>query len=112
MRSTQRRERATRQFRQVQALPPQERGAVMVGLLANAVATVLLQTTLAVVLARAARRGWQQRQLGPARAARTALTPAVGWTAGAAAAHQVARSWAVLALDRRLNAHAGPGTPS
>jgi hypothetical protein len=102
MRRTERRQHAMRQARQIESLPPEEGGAIMALLLANALATIAVQAALAAVLARAARRGWQQRHLGPARAARSALTPAVGWAAGAAAAHEIARTWGVRALDRKL----------
>jgi hypothetical protein len=111
MNRAQRMERHARLSRDLQALPDQERGAVNAVFLVNALATVLLEITLAVVLARAARRGWRQRQLGPVRAAQAGLTPALGWAAAALGAYRVFRIWAWRVVNRQLAAHHGPELP-
>jgi len=78
---------------QFQALPDSQKGIVIIGLLLNAIVTVLLQTTLAVVLVRSARRSWLHRGQGTATAVRAAASPGLVLTAVAVAVHRwLARS--------------------
>ncbi len=105
-------ERAMRMHRRLQTLPPRKQGTIMAALLANALATLLLDAVLAVVLTRAAHRAWRQRHLGPGHAVRSGLTPAVGWAVGTVAAYQAARACAVQVVDRRLRESYGGENPS
>ena len=90
------------------ALSDEERGTVMLILWAHSLVYLLVQAGTAAVLVRAARRGWRQRRLGPVRAARAAVTPALGWAAAANAAYHIGRIQGVHVLDSWLAAHPLP----
>ena len=79
--------------------------------LGYAVAVVVLNVSLAVIAARAIRRGWRQRQLGQARAMAAGLAPASGWAVGLIGAQVAAGASAVWLVNRQLAAHAVPPRP-
>jgi hypothetical protein len=60
-----RKERAARWMRRYQTLSDQQRGIVMLGLLANSLTGVVSYLALYAALARSARRSWRQRRPGP-----------------------------------------------
>ena len=83
-----------------------ERGVVALAGLGYAVVVIALDVSLAVVAARAIRRGWRQRQLGPARAVAGGLAPASGWAAGLIGAQVAGAAAAVWVVNRQLAGHA------
>jgi len=111
-----REDRRELQAAQIEGLGDDERGVVILAFLGYALDAVVTDAALAVVAARAIRRGWRQRQLGPARAVAAGLAPAWGWAAGLIAAQAAAGTGAMWVVDRQLAAHpepsGSPGSPA
>jgi hypothetical protein len=108
-----REESRQRQLAQIQALDDYERGIIALAGLGYAVIVIALDVSLAVVAARAVRRAWRLRQLGPARAVTAGLVPASGWAVGLIGAQVAGAAVAVRLVNRELAAHAvSPRWPS
>jgi len=101
----------TRQLARIEALTDHERGIVVLAGLGTAVVVVVTEAALAVVAVRAIRRGWRQRQLGPARAVTAGLVPGAAWAAGLLGAQAAAGIWARRVVGSRLAAHAASPRP-
>ena len=86
-------------MRRYQELPEQQRGLVMVALLANALATVILRAVLALAGIWSVRQCWRARRLGIATALQAGLSPALAVVVAANVAHWAVRTWAVRAVD-------------
>ena len=96
----------------IQDLDDYERGVVILVMVGYALTVVVVDASLVVVAACAIRRGWRQRQLGPARAIAAGLAPASGWSVGLAGAQVAAGVLARRLVDRRLAAHEASGGSS
>ena len=104
--------RRERQVAQIEGLNDYERGVVVAAGLGYALAAVVTDAALAVLAARAIRRGWRQRQLGPARAVAAGVAPAWGWAVGLIAAQAAAGTGAMWVVSRQLAGHPEPsGAP-
>ena len=101
---------------QIDDLNDYQRGVVVLAGLGCGLVTLVTDAALVVVATRAIRRGWRQRQLGPARAVAAGLAPAWGWAAGLIAAQAAAGTGAMWVVDRQLAAHpepsGSPGSPA
>ena len=98
---------------QIEDLNDNQRGVVVLAGLGCGLVTFVTDAALVVVATRAIRRGWRQRQLGPARAAAAGVAPAWGWAVGLIAAQAAAGNGAVWVVNRQLAAHPeSPGSPS
>jgi len=98
---------------QIDDLNDYQRGVVVLSGLGCGLVTLVTDAALVVVATRAIRRGWRQRQLGPARAAAAGVAPAWGWAVGLIAAQAAAGNGAVWVVNRQLAAHPEPpGSPS
>jgi hypothetical protein len=86
-------------MRRYQELPDQQRGLVMMALLANAVVTVILEAALALAGICSVRRCWRARRLGIASALHAGISPALAAVAAANVAHWAVRMWAIRAVD-------------
>jgi hypothetical protein len=93
------------QAAQIEGLNDYERGVVILAMLGYALAGLVTDAALAVVVARAIRRGWRQRQLGPRRAVAAGLAPSWGWAVGLIGAQAAAGTGAVWLVNRQLAAH-------
>jgi len=93
------RERTARFMRRYQELPDQQRGLVVMALLANAAVTVILEAALALAGIWSVRRCWRARKLGFASVLRAGLSPALAVVAAANIAHWAVRMWAIRAVD-------------
>src|SRR5215831_10207502 len=89
----------------IEDLTDYERGVMALAGLGYGLAAFVLNAALGVVVAGAVRRGWRQRQLGPARAVAAGVGPAWGWAAGLIAAQAAAGTGAVWLVNRQLAAH-------
>lgn len=92
------RERAARSMRRYQELSDQQRGLVVMALLANAVVTIILKSALAFAGLWSVRQCWRARRLGIASVLRAGFGPALG-AAAASIAHWTVRMWAIRAID-------------
>jgi ABC-type Co2+ transport system permease subunit len=97
-----RRERVMRMAGHVQTLPPEQRGLVILVLLANAIVTIIMNAVLGVAVFRAGRRSWRHRQLGHFRALRAGWSTMLGLVVGVTAAYVVASLWTARIFDERL----------
>jgi hypothetical protein len=86
-------------MRRYQELPDQQRGLVVMALLANAAVTVILEAALALAGIWSVRRCWRARRLGIAGALQAGFSPALAAVAAANAAHWAVRMWAIRAVD-------------
>ena len=93
------RDRTARFMRRYQELPDQQRGLVVMALLANAAVTVILEAALALAGIWSVRRCWRARKLGFASVLRAGLSPALAVVAAANIAHWAVRMWAIRAVD-------------
>jgi hypothetical protein len=86
-------------MRRYQELPDQQRGLVVMALLANAVVTVILEAALALAGIWTVRRCWRARRLGIASALQSGFSPALAAVLAANIAHWAVRMWAIRAVD-------------
>ena len=86
-------------MRRYQELPDQQRGLVVMALLANAAVTVILEAALALAGIWSVRRCWRARRLGIASALQAGFSPALAAVAAANVAHWTVRTWAIRAVD-------------
>jgi hypothetical protein len=101
------------QAAQIEGLNDYDRGVVVLAMLGYALAGVVTDAALAVLVVRAIRRGWRQRQLGPARAMAAGLAPSWGWAVGLIGAQAAIGTGAMWVVNRQLAAHPGlSGSPS
>ena len=91
---------------QIEDLNDYQRGVVVLAGLGCGLVTFVTDAALVVVATRAIRRGWRQRQLGPARAVAGGLAPASGWAAGLIGAQVAGAAAAVWVVNRQLAGHA------
>jgi hypothetical protein len=96
---------------QIEDLNDYQRGVVVLAGLGCGLVTFVTDAALVVVATRAIRRGWRQRQLGPARAVAAGVAPAWGWAVGLIAAQAAAGNGAVWVVNRQLAAHPEPSGP-
>jgi hypothetical protein len=99
------------QAAQIEGLNDYERGVVILAMLGYALAGVVTDAALALVVVRAIRRGWRQRQLGPRQAVAAGLAPSWGWAVGLIGAQAAAGTGAMWLVNRQLT-HAASGPPS
>ncbi len=95
------RRRAQRASAYVDQLPAQQRGAVILALMANAILTLALQAAWLVLGARAVKRMRRPGEEPSQALAATARSGAIRAVAGATIAHQLARIILARALDGR-----------
>ena len=86
-------------MRRYQELPDQQRGLVMLALLANAAVTVILEAALALAGIWSVRRCWRARRLGIASVIQAGFCPALAAAVAANVAHWAVRTWAIRAVD-------------
>ena len=86
-------------MRRYQELPDQQRGLVMLALLANAAVTVILEAALALAGIWSVRRCWRARGLGTASVIHAGFSPALTAAVAANVAHWAVRMWAIRAVD-------------
>jgi hypothetical protein len=93
------REQTARFMRRYQELSDQQRGLVVMALLANAVVTLILRAVLALAGIWSVRQCWRARRLGIASALQAGFSPALAVVAAANVAHWAVRMCAVRAVD-------------
>jgi hypothetical protein len=86
-------------MRRYQELSDQQRGLVVMALVANAAVTVMLEAALALVGIWSVRRYWRARRPGVASALQAGFSPALAVVAAANVAHWAVRMWAICAID-------------
>jgi hypothetical protein len=86
-------------MRRYQELSDQQRGLVMIALLANAVMTIILNSALAFAGIWSVRQCWRARRLGTAGVLRAGFGPALGTAAAANVAYWALQKWAIRAVN-------------